>query len=90
MRPNLNSQGEVKIDILFRSKDQHIKFNYPKECGVYETKEKAFNVEEHAEINFHEFEENDIIVVGSDGFFDNVFDNSIGICLGSDMTGVDL
>ena len=40
--------------------------------------------------NFHEIQENDIIVMGSDGLFDNLFDEDIHDCVRPNLKGFEL
>jgi serine/threonine protein phosphatase PrpC len=59
----------------FRSKEQQYSFNFPYQCGTNcELPYAAFD-------NEHRVEHNDIVVMGSDGLFDNVYDADLVTCL---------
>lgn len=63
------------VEKLFRSKTQQTRFNAPYQTGtdkVWPT--KAFSTT-------HQIEDKDIVVMGSDGIFDNLFDEDIMNCL---------
>ena len=63
------------IKKLFRSASQQSRFNAPYQTGTEKTwPTKAFSTE-------HYVENNDIVVMGSDGIFDNLFDDDIISCL---------
>ena len=61
---------------IYRSKEQTYSFDFPYQCGTYCKKpsEEAFSTQ-------HKVQHNDIIVMGSDGVFDNLFDKDIKRCL---------
>jgi protein phosphatase PTC7 len=75
---NLGDSGYVifrstngKIEKIFRSKEQQYSFNFPYQCGSgCELPTNAFD-------NEHEIFEHDLIVMGTDGVLDNVFDEDI-------------
>ena len=56
----------------FRSKEQQYEFNFPYQCGNHRP-----NSPYEAEENEHVVHHDDVIVVGTDGLFDNVFDSDI-------------
>ena len=66
---------------------QAIKFNMPYQIGRYTKgghQKKQFT---HHSLEYtHDIEENDIIVMASDGLFDNVFDEGIEECLKDSLT----
>jgi len=60
-----------KFEIVYRSKEQQHKFNFPFQIGAYgdtPTKAKAFS---------HELKYDDIVIVATDGLFDNLFNSRI-------------
>lgn len=67
VRPS-NEAGLTKI---FRSEEQQKRFNFPYQCGTGGDDPKL------AVDNQHSVQNNDIIVMGSDGVFDNCFDDEI-------------
>ena len=67
LRPDLNGD----LIKLYRSEEQQHSFNYPYQWGTNgDDPSLAIDVE-------HKVQHNDIIVLGSDGIFDNWFDNEI-------------
>mmetsp|Transcript_3286 Transcript_3286/g.5274 ORF Transcript_3286/g.5274 Transcript_3286/m.5274 type:complete len:370 (-) Transcript_3286:51-1160(-) len=59
-------------ELLYRSKEQQHDFNFPYQLG-----EGSGDTPAHAQLKKHEAKENDLLIVGSDGLFDNVFDETI-------------
>ena len=60
---------------VFRSKEQQFSFNFPYQCGTgCELPTAAFDTD-------HQMKEKDIVVMGTDGLFDNVFDEDMKPCL---------
>lgn len=71
VRPKLPVEGSeatnnVPYDLLFRSPEQQYKFNHPYQCGT------NYKLPHHAAEFSHNLQNNDIIVMGSDGLFDNL------------------
>jgi protein phosphatase PTC7 len=60
-----------RIKIFFRSKDQQHGFNFPFQVGTNGDKPET------ALTHSHKLEVDDIVVVGSDGLFDNVYDETL-------------
>ena len=56
---------------LYRSKEQTHGFNFPFQVGV------GGDDPAEADKEVHEIEDNDILVLGTDGLFDNLYDNQI-------------
>jgi len=72
---NIGDSGFMIIregNLAYRSKEQLHSFNYPYQIGT-----ASANVPEDATTISFEMKEGDIIVVGSDGLFDNLFDAEI-------------
>lgn len=61
-------EQKANIIMQFRSKEQQYSFNFPYQCGT------NCDLPYKADDNEHRLEHNDIIVLGSDGLFDNVYD----------------
>ncbi|EFA85068.1 protein phosphatase 2C-related protein [Heterostelium album PN500] len=61
-----------KDQILYRSKEQTHKPNHPFQLGQGSTDRPT-----SGDYNEHNVQENDIVVIGTDGFFDNVFDEEV-------------
>jgi protein phosphatase PTC7 len=59
------------IQLLYKSQEQQHSFNFPYQVGTYG------DSPEEAIANTHEIEENDIIIMASDGLWDNLFENQI-------------
>jgi len=73
-------QDKILVRKVFRSKEQQYRFNFPYQCGTdCEPPHKAFDTE-------HEIIANkDIVVMGTDGLFDNVFDKEIEPCINQQL-----
>ena len=79
-RPN----QEGKLEKLFRSEEQQWSFNFPYQCGTgAQLPYDAFDTE-------HVIQDNDIIVMASDGVFDNLYDPDVEVCVEAQMNGFDL
>ena len=76
VRPN-SEKGLTKI---FRSEEQQHSFNFPYQCGT-DGDDPSLAIDHE-----HQIKNNDIIVVGSDGVFDNCFDDEIISILNSKIT----
>jgi protein phosphatase PTC7 len=64
-----------KIEKVFRSATQQHRFNAPYQTGTEKAwPTRAFSTE-------HIVQNDDIVVMGSDGIFDNLFDEDIICCL---------
>ncbi|OQS01555.1 serine/threonine protein phosphatase Azr1 [Achlya hypogyna] len=81
---NLGDSGYLIIRngrVIFRSVEQTWAFNAPYQLALYPSWMQAPDVDpyppEKAFLTHHTVEAGDVIVVGSDGLFDNVFDNEI-------------
>lgn len=59
------------LQTLFRTKEQTHGFNFPFQVGV------GGDDPAKADYNVHDIQNNDILIVGSDGLFDNMFDRQI-------------
>jgi len=79
---NLGDSGYVKfrrdsdaLTKVLRLKEQQYRFNFPYQCGTgCELLTAAFDTE-------YRLQEKDFIVMGTDGLFDNVFDDDMKPCL---------
>lgn len=71
LRP-LEEKGKFKQ--IFRSKEQQYSFNFPYQCGT--GAELPYNAED----NRHKVQDGDIIVMASDGMYDNLFDEDVMYC----------
>ncbi len=70
----LTEKGEeepVDLKILYKSEEQQHQFNFPYQVGTHG------DPPEECEVKVHEFKENDIIVLGTDGLWDNIFEDQI-------------
>jgi protein phosphatase PTC7 len=68
-------QADGELGKLFRSKEQQYSFNFPYQCGT------GAELPYQAEDKDHEVQDGDIIVMGSDGMFDNLFDHDVADCV---------
>lgn len=64
-------QSGYDLVTLYRSKEQTHGFNFPFQVGV------GGDDPAKADIQVHQIQNNDILVVGTDGLFDNLYDNQI-------------
>lgn len=65
----------LDVTQVFKSKEQQSYFNCPYQCGTNcEPPTKAFDTE-------HQMETTDLVVMGTDGVFDNLFDEAYKPCL---------
>lgn len=64
---NNKKDKDNQLQILYKSEEQQHSFNFPYQVGTHGDDPNE------AEIKVHQFEENDIIVLGTDGLWDNVF-----------------
>lgn len=73
--PSMGSQSQDNLEVYFRSKEQQYQFNFPYQCGTNcELPYKAFD-------HSHKVEDRDIIVMGSDGLFDNLYHEDMLACI---------
>ncbi len=63
------------ITTVHRSKEQQYSFNFPYQCGT------NCDLPYDAQDASHDVQHNDIVVMGSDGLFDNLFDEDIKRCV---------
>jgi protein phosphatase PTC7 len=67
----------VRLNKIFRSKEQQYRFNFPYQCGTNcELPHKAFDNEHKVNLTGKDF-----VVMGSDGLFDNMYDEDLLPCL---------
>ncbi|RCH79019.1 hypothetical protein CU098_006373, partial [Rhizopus stolonifer] len=75
-------------DYIFRSEEQQHSFNFPYQLGT-----ASFDSPTDAQQFTVKIEEGDIIILGSDGLFDNLYDDEIleevQNCMDQQMTGAD-
>lgn len=74
VRPK-QSEENVQFEKVFRSATQQSRFNAPFQTGT----DKRWPTKAYS--TSHAIENNDIIIMGSDGVFDNLFDDDIIQCL---------
>lgn len=61
----------LSYDLVYKSNEQQHSFNFPFQIGSRgDSPHKALN-------NEHEIHKNDLVILGSDGLFDNLFSNQI-------------
>ena len=69
-------QTERGIVPVFRSEERQYKFNHPYQCGT------NYKLPYHSEVWLHKVQHKDLIILGSDGLFDNLFDEDLTKCIG--------
>lgn len=67
----LRAYADGQYKSLYRSEEQQHSFNFPFQCGT-----NGDPIESAVE-NSHDLQVNDIVIVGTDGVFDNLFDADI-------------
>lgn len=73
LRPD--TMNNMALKNKFKSREQQYEFNFPYQCGTgSELPYNAFDTE-------HQIFENDVIVVASDGMFDNLYVKDIKGCV---------
>lgn len=71
----LRPLGEGKFKQLFRSKEQQYSFNFPYQCGT------GAELPYAADDNEHEVQDNDVLILASDGMYDNLYDEDVVYCV---------
>ena len=66
-----SNSASIGIEVVFRSEEQTHSFNFPFQVGT------GGDDPNSAMTNVHKFKENDIIILGTDGLWDNLFDEQI-------------
>ena len=66
------SQSYKKV---FRSEERQYKFNHPYQCGT------GYKLPYHADVYFHQVKDGDLIIMGTDGLFDNLYEPDIMQCI---------
>jgi len=67
----LKDEKDNSIEIVFRSEEQTHSFNFPFQVGTNGDDPSS------ADVKIHPIEENDVIILGTDGLWDNLFDEQI-------------
>jgi protein phosphatase PTC7 len=73
--------GDGKFTKLYRTTEQQFSFNFPYQCGTGAELPYAADDQEH------EVQDNDIIVMATDGVFDNLYDDDVQACVALQMSG---
>ena len=63
---------------VFRSEEKQYKFNHPYQCGT------GYKLPYHADVYFHQVKDKDVVIMGTDGLFDNLYEPDILACLEDD------
>jgi len=74
-------QDTGEFEVLFRSKEQQYRFNYPYQCGT------NYGPPNHADTFVHSVRNNDLVVLATDGVLDNLFNENIVDCLKKHIAG---
>lgn len=70
--PNKPGEEEpVELKVLYKSEEQQHQFNFPYQVGSHG------DPPEDCDTKVHEFRENDLIVLGTDGLWDNLYEDQI-------------
>ena len=64
-----------KLQMYFRSASQQKTHNFPFQCGA--DGDDGYEAEEQE----HEAQDGDVVLVFSDGFHDNVYEQAFGYCI---------
>lgn len=67
----LRKNAAGKFDLVYRSQEQQHSFNFPFQIGTNGDKPS------NAEMNTHQVLKGDLVIVGSDGLFDNMYNEDI-------------
>ena len=65
------NDGTNLLHLVYKSQEQQHRFNFPYQVGTYGDDPSQ------AETHIHQFIENDIIILATDGLWDNLFENQI-------------
>lgn len=76
--------GEDKFELIFESKEQTHGFNFPFQIG------SSGDSPASAELNSHELEKGDIVVLGTDGVFDNIDKKEVKAIIEEQVAGGEL
>lgn len=71
----LRPEADGTFTHLFRTKEQQFSFNFPYQCGT------GADLPYAADDLEHEIQDNDIIIMASDGVFDNLYDIDLEDCV---------
>ena len=67
-----------KLTVVFRSKEQQYDFNFPYQCGTAgDGSPSQKNLGHEAFDTEHQIQDYDIIVMASDGVWDNLYDKDV-------------
>ncbi|CDW91186.1 serine threonine family 2c [Stylonychia lemnae] len=72
---------DQQLELYYRSKEQQHGYDFPFQCGT------NGDPTSDAETQEHTLKDNDILVVGSDGLFDNLYNNDIQSCIQTQIIG---
>ncbi|TNV72579.1 hypothetical protein FGO68_gene3233 [Halteria grandinella] len=73
--PEVGSKNQEPLEVIFRSKEQQYRFNFPYQCGT------DCELPYAAEDKQHQMRSNDIVIMASDGLFDNLYHEDVLSCL---------
>jgi protein phosphatase PTC7 len=80
LRPDKNTPGKFKT--IFKSASQQYSFNFPYQCGTAgDGSPEQKNLGQEALENEHEIQDYDIVVMASDGIWDNLFETNVKSCI---------
>ena len=63
--------GQTNYSKVFRSEERQYWFNKPYQCGT------GYKLPYHADVYFHQVQDRDVVIMGTDGLFDNLFEKDI-------------
>mmetsp|Transcript_44260 Transcript_44260/g.42958 ORF Transcript_44260/g.42958 Transcript_44260/m.42958 type:complete len:168 (+) Transcript_44260:206-709(+) len=76
----LRPDGKGGLDQIFKSTEQQYGYDFPFQCGT------NCDLPYDADCTLHLVKNNDIVVMGSDGVFDNLFDKEIKSCVNEHLS----
>ena len=68
-------------EIIFRSEERQYRFNHPYQCGT------GYKLPYHADVYLHQVEDKDVVIMATDGLFDNLYDPDVLSCLEQTTSG---
>ena len=78
----LRREDSVKpYEIVFRSEERQYAFDHPYQCGT------GYKLPYHAEVYFHQVQDGDVVIMATDGLFDNLYDRDVLACLETSTEG---
>ena len=68
-------ESDKPYEAIFRSEEKQYKFNHPYQCGT------NYKMPWHSDVHLHVVKQDDVLIMGTDGVYDNLFDKDIMQCV---------